>query len=109
MALRIMATTPHPALVTLPWDTPLEEWEGPFLVALPRGSGAPQTVAQWEVLPGQDVIVDGSTNLSPYLGWQPGIGAVRGRHYATVRGHRIHDPGGHGVANSGDAGGQVIR
>ncbi len=37
MALRIMATTPHPALVTLPWDKTLEEWEGPFLVALPRG------------------------------------------------------------------------
>src|SRR6478736_2454687 len=37
MALRIMATTPHPALVTLPWDTPLEEWAGPFLVDLPRG------------------------------------------------------------------------
>jgi uncharacterized protein DUF4032/lipopolysaccharide kinase (Kdo/WaaP) family protein len=37
MALRIMATTPHPALVTLPWDRPLEEWAGPFMVALPRG------------------------------------------------------------------------
>jgi Domain of unknown function (DUF4032)/Lipopolysaccharide kinase (Kdo/WaaP) family len=37
MALRIMATTPHPALLTLPWDKPLEEWDGPFLVALPRG------------------------------------------------------------------------
>jgi hypothetical protein len=35
------------------------------LVALPRGGGAPQTVAQWAVLPGQDVTVDGSTNLAP--------------------------------------------
>ena len=34
------------------------------LVALPRGGGAPQTVAQWAVLPGQDVTVDGSTNLA---------------------------------------------
>jgi hypothetical protein len=34
------------------------------LVALPRGGGAEQTVAQWAVLPGQDVVVDGSTNLS---------------------------------------------
>ena len=37
MALRIVATTPHPALVTLPWHLPLEEWAGPFLVPLPRG------------------------------------------------------------------------
>ncbi len=37
MALRIMATSPNPALVTLPWDQPLDEWDGPFLVSLPRG------------------------------------------------------------------------
>ncbi len=37
MALRIVATTPHPALVTLPWHQPLEEWDGPFMVPLPRG------------------------------------------------------------------------
>ncbi|MGI8702301.1 MAG: DUF4032 domain-containing protein [Nocardioidaceae bacterium] len=37
MALRIMATTPQPALLTLPWGQPLDEWDGPFLVALPRG------------------------------------------------------------------------
>lgn len=34
------------------------------LVALPRGGGAPQTLAQWAVLPGQDVTVVGSTNLA---------------------------------------------
>jgi anti-sigma factor RsiW len=33
------------------------------LVALPRGGGPPQTVAQWAVLPGQDAKVVGSTNL----------------------------------------------
>ena len=37
MALRIMATSPNPALVSLPWHQPLEEWQGPFLVSLPRG------------------------------------------------------------------------
>jgi hypothetical protein len=38
MALRIIATNPHPGLVTsLPWDLPLEEWSGDFLVPLPRG------------------------------------------------------------------------
>jgi hypothetical protein len=38
MALRIVATNPDPSLVTaLPWDTPLEEWTGPFMVPLPRG------------------------------------------------------------------------
>ena len=37
MALRILATTPNPALVTLPWHLPLEEWEGDYLVPLPRG------------------------------------------------------------------------
>ncbi len=37
MALRIVATSPHPALVTLPWHQPLEDWDGPFMVPLPRG------------------------------------------------------------------------
>ena len=37
MALRILATNPRPALLTLPWHLPLEEWEGDFLVPLPRG------------------------------------------------------------------------
>ncbi len=37
MALRIVATHPDPALVTLPWHQPLEEWEGSFLLELPRG------------------------------------------------------------------------
>ncbi|MGI8576583.1 MAG: DUF4032 domain-containing protein [Nocardioidaceae bacterium] len=37
MALRIVATAPHPSLITLPWQLPLEEWEGAFLVPLPRG------------------------------------------------------------------------
>jgi len=37
MALRIVATGPHPALVTLPWHEPLEQWDGPFMVPLPRG------------------------------------------------------------------------
>lgn len=37
MALRIVASRPHLGLVTLPWHLPLEEWEGDFLVPLPRG------------------------------------------------------------------------
>jgi hypothetical protein len=38
MALRIIATNPDPSLVTLlPWDAPLEEWAGSFMVPLPRG------------------------------------------------------------------------
>jgi hypothetical protein len=37
MALRIVATTPQPALVTLPWDKPLEEWDQRVCVTLPRG------------------------------------------------------------------------
>lgn len=37
MALRISATNPHPALLSLPWHLPLEDWEGDFLVPLPRG------------------------------------------------------------------------
>jgi hypothetical protein len=38
MALRILATNPHPDLVTLlPWHLPLEEWTGDFMVPLPRG------------------------------------------------------------------------
>lgn len=37
MALRISATQPHPALVTLPWQTPLEDWDEDVLAPLPRG------------------------------------------------------------------------
>ena len=37
MPLRIVATRPNPALVTLPWNTPLEEWDDEFVVPLPRG------------------------------------------------------------------------
>jgi hypothetical protein len=37
MALRIVANRPDPALVTLPWSTPLEEWGDEYVVPLPRG------------------------------------------------------------------------
>src|SRR3990170_432953 len=37
MALRIVASRPDPAIVTLPWSTPLEEWGEPHVVPLPRG------------------------------------------------------------------------
>lgn len=37
MALRIVANRPDPAVVTLPWSTPLEEWGEPLIVPLPRG------------------------------------------------------------------------
>ncbi|HET6653682.1 MAG TPA: DUF4032 domain-containing protein [Nocardioides sp.] len=37
MALRMVATRPNPALVTLPWSEPLEEWGDDVVVQLPRG------------------------------------------------------------------------
>ncbi|MGA8210177.1 MAG: DUF4032 domain-containing protein [Nocardioidaceae bacterium] len=37
MALRIIATKPNPALVTLPWQLSLEEWGDDVVVPLPRG------------------------------------------------------------------------
>ena len=37
MALRIVASRPDPAIVTLPWSTPLEEWDEEFVVPLARG------------------------------------------------------------------------
>jgi len=37
MALRIVASRPDPAIVTLPWSVPLEEWGDPYVVPLPRG------------------------------------------------------------------------
>jgi hypothetical protein len=37
MALRIVATRPNPALVTLPWSMPLEDWGEDVVVPLPRG------------------------------------------------------------------------
>ncbi len=37
MPLRIVATKPNPALVTLPWGKPLEEWEDELFLPLPRG------------------------------------------------------------------------
>lgn len=35
--LQITASRPDPALLDLPWGTPLEDWEGPYLAHLPRG------------------------------------------------------------------------
>jgi Domain of unknown function (DUF4032)/Lipopolysaccharide kinase (Kdo/WaaP) family len=37
MALRFLATRPHPALLRLPWDASLEQWDGSFDVPLARG------------------------------------------------------------------------
>jgi Domain of unknown function (DUF4032)/Lipopolysaccharide kinase (Kdo/WaaP) family len=37
VALHIMATRPLPGLVTLPWEKPLESWQGSFMLDLPRG------------------------------------------------------------------------
>jgi len=37
MALQIVATRPDPAILTLPWQLPLEEWHDEVLVPLPRG------------------------------------------------------------------------
>jgi hypothetical protein len=37
MALRITASRPDPAIVGLPWATPLEEWPDDLVVPLPRG------------------------------------------------------------------------
>lgn len=37
MALQIVARRPDPAILTLPWNAPLEEWTDEVLVALPRG------------------------------------------------------------------------
>ncbi|HET7326049.1 MAG TPA: DUF4032 domain-containing protein [Nocardioidaceae bacterium] len=37
MALQIVATRPDPAILSLPWSSPLEEWEDEVLVPLPRG------------------------------------------------------------------------
>ena len=37
MALELTAARPYPALLDLPWDTPLEEWPEDLLAALPRG------------------------------------------------------------------------
>ena len=37
MALHIVASRPDPAVVTLPWSEPLEEWTDEHVVPLPRG------------------------------------------------------------------------
>ena len=37
MALRIVASRPDPAIITLPWSVPLEEWGEPHVLPLPRG------------------------------------------------------------------------
>lgn len=37
VALQIVATRPDPALLTLPWETSLEDWGEEVLVPLPRG------------------------------------------------------------------------
>ncbi len=37
MPLEITSAHADPALLDLPWASPLEEWSGPFMAALPRG------------------------------------------------------------------------
>ena len=37
MALRIVTSRPDPAIVTLPWSAPLEDWTNEYVVPLPRG------------------------------------------------------------------------
>jgi tRNA A-37 threonylcarbamoyl transferase component Bud32 len=37
MALHIVANRPDPALLRLPWSTPLEDWGDEYVVPLPRG------------------------------------------------------------------------
>jgi hypothetical protein len=37
MALHIVASRPDPAVVGLPWSTPLEDWSQEYVVPLPRG------------------------------------------------------------------------
>src|SRR3954469_21368018 len=37
MAVRMVATKPNPALVTLPWHLSLDEWGDDVVVPLPRG------------------------------------------------------------------------
>jgi hypothetical protein len=37
MALHIVASRPDPAIVRLPWSTPLDEWTDDYVVPLPRG------------------------------------------------------------------------
>jgi hypothetical protein len=37
MALRLLATRPHPALLQLPWDIPLEDWDDSLDVPMARG------------------------------------------------------------------------
>jgi len=37
MALHVVASRTDPALLTLPWSTPLEEWTDDYVVPLPRG------------------------------------------------------------------------
>ncbi|MGI8522681.1 MAG: DUF4032 domain-containing protein [Nocardioides sp.] len=36
-SLRIVASRPDPAILTLPWSTPLAEWSDQYVVPLPRG------------------------------------------------------------------------
>src|SRR3954469_14381039 len=37
MALHIVASRPDPAVVGLPWSTPLADWSEEYVVPLPRG------------------------------------------------------------------------
>jgi tRNA A-37 threonylcarbamoyl transferase component Bud32 len=37
MALRFVASRPDPAIVSLPWSVPLEDWTDKYVVPLPRG------------------------------------------------------------------------
>ena len=55
MALEITAARPDPALLDLPWSTPLEEWPTAHLAALPRGLS--RHVVRFVKLSGQVIAV----------------------------------------------------
>jgi len=78
-ALRPAAVTGTLEVTPVAWGTRVSlvcQWVGPTddtdewsrkayrLVAVPRGGGAPQTLATWAVHPGEDATVVGSTDLT---------------------------------------------
>ena len=74
MALHIVASRPDPALVRLPWSTPLVDWSDDYVVPLPRGLSLDEIETALSTLPSNRTPTKADwSRLS--RGWRPRLDA----------------------------------
>ena len=77
MALRIVASRPDPAIVTLPWSVPLEEWGDPYVLPLPARPVAARGPHRAAARPGLRGEGDGRGDRVPRVPAAPRPAAAR--------------------------------